>query len=87
MINSRMWANHVARMGRRGEGKRLLGGPRRRWEDNVMMEHEETGWSGIDRIRLVGWFACLLARNRALFHARLCQPSISDAAVSKRFRG
>jgi hypothetical protein len=39
------WAGHVARMGKKGnayrislgkpEGKRLLGRPRRRWEDNI----------------------------------------------------
>jgi hypothetical protein len=52
LIKARMWARHVARMGRRGEGKGPLGGPRRRWEDNVRMDHEETGWSGIDRIHL-----------------------------------
>jgi len=49
VIKSRMrWAGHVARMGdRRGvyrvlvvkpEGKRSLGRPRRRWEDNIKMD-------------------------------------------------
>ena len=50
------WAGHVARMGEgRGvhnvlvgkrEGKRPLGRPRRRWEDNIKMDLEEvgTGW-------------------------------------------
>jgi len=43
------WAGHVARMGeRRGEaikleGKRPLGRPRRRWEDNIKMDLEELG--------------------------------------------
>jgi hypothetical protein len=48
VINVKMrWAGHVARMGeRRGayralvgkpEGRRPLGGPRRRWEDNIKM--------------------------------------------------
>ena len=42
------WAGHIARMGeRRGvyrilvrkpEGKRLLGRPRHRWEDNIKMD-------------------------------------------------
>jgi hypothetical protein len=42
------WAGHVARMGEgrgvysvlvgRPEGKRLLGRPRRRWEDNIKMD-------------------------------------------------
>ena len=56
------WAGHVARMGeRRGvyrvlvgkpEGKRPLGRPRRRWEDNIKMDLEEVGrgcgdWMGV----------------------------------------
>ena len=56
-----IWAWHVARMGEgrgvhrvlRGkpEGKRQLGRPRRRWEDNIKMDLQEvggvvgTGWS------------------------------------------
>jgi hypothetical protein len=48
------WAGHVARMGeRRGayrvlvgkpEGRRPLGKPRRRWEDNIKMVLREVGW-------------------------------------------
>jgi hypothetical protein len=47
------WAGHVARMGEdRGvhrvlvgkpEGKRLLGRPRLRWKDNIMMDLQEVG--------------------------------------------
>ena len=47
------WAGHVARMeeGRsvfkiltgKPTGKRSLGGPRRRWEDNIRMDLEEIG--------------------------------------------
>ena len=47
------WAGHVARMGegrvvhrvlvRKPEGKRPLGRPRRRWEDNINMELLEVG--------------------------------------------
>ena len=47
------WAGHVARMeeGRgvykvlvgKPEGKRPLGRPRRRWEDNIKMDLEESG--------------------------------------------
>ena len=55
MIKSRRlrWAGHVARMkeGRRAfkiltskpTGKRPLGRPRRRWEDNIRMDLEEIG--------------------------------------------
>jgi len=48
------WAGHVAPMGlRRGayrvlvgktEGKRPLGRPRHRWEDNIKMDLQEVGW-------------------------------------------
>jgi hypothetical protein len=30
------------------EGKRPLGRPRRRWEDNIKMEVREIGWGGVD---------------------------------------
>jgi hypothetical protein len=50
------WAEHIARMGEgrvayrilveRPEGRRLLGRPRRRWEDNIKMDLQEVGWGG-----------------------------------------
>ena len=56
------WAKNVARMGeRRGiykflvgkpEGKRPLGRPRRRWEDNIKMDLQEVGCEGMDWIEL-----------------------------------
>ena len=56
------WAGHVACMGeRRGmyrvlvakpEGKRTLGRPRRRWEDNIKMNLQEVGCGGMDWIEL-----------------------------------
>jgi len=56
------WARHVARMGEgRGvyrvsvgkpEGKRPLGRPRRRWEDNIKMGLEEVGCGVIDWMEL-----------------------------------
>jgi hypothetical protein len=31
------------------EGKRPLGRPRRRWEDNIKTDHQEVGWGhGLD---------------------------------------
>jgi hypothetical protein len=35
------------------EGKRLLGRPRRRWEDNIKMDLQEGGWGRGDWLELV----------------------------------
>jgi hypothetical protein len=37
---------------RKLEGKRPLGSPRRRWEDNIKMDLREIGWGGMDWIDL-----------------------------------
>jgi hypothetical protein len=34
------------------EGKKTLGKPRLRWEDNIEMELQEVGCGGMDRIEL-----------------------------------
>jgi hypothetical protein len=34
------------------EGKRPLGRPRRRWEDNIRIDLREIGWGGVDWIDL-----------------------------------
>jgi hypothetical protein len=34
------------------EGKRPLGRPRRRWEDDIRMDLKEIGWGGMDWIDL-----------------------------------
>ena len=54
------WTGHVARMGeKRGlyrvlvgkqEGKKPLGRPRRKWEDNIKMDLQEVGCGGMDCI-------------------------------------
>jgi hypothetical protein len=56
------WAGYVARIGEerkvykvlvgKPEGKRLLGRPRRRWEDWIRMDLKEIGLGGVDWIRL-----------------------------------
>ena len=59
------WAGHVARMGeRRGvykvlvgkpEGRRPLGRPRRRWQNNIKMEIQEADvgvWTGSSWLRI-----------------------------------
>jgi len=37
---------------RKSEGKRLLGRPRRKWENNIRMGLQEVGCEGIDWIEL-----------------------------------
>jgi hypothetical protein len=34
------------------EGKKPLGRPRRRWEDNIRMDLREVGWEGVDWMHL-----------------------------------
>jgi hypothetical protein len=56
------WAGHIAHVGEgRGvyrvlvekpEGKRPLGRPRHRWEDNIEMDLQEVGCGGMDWIEL-----------------------------------
>ena len=64
MMKSRSmrWAGHVARMGEsrcvyrvlvgKSEGKRPLGRPRRRWEDNIKVDLQDVGCGGMDWIDL-----------------------------------
>ena len=72
MIKSRRirWAGRVARIGEMGgayrvlvgkpEGKRPLGRPRHRWEDNIKMDLHEVGCGGMDWIELAqGRDTCL----------------------------
>jgi hypothetical protein len=56
------WEGHVAHMGEKRnacrilvgnpEGKRPIGRPRRRWENNIRMDLREIGWGGMDWIDL-----------------------------------
>jgi hypothetical protein len=36
----------------KAEGKRQLGRPRRRYKDNIKLDLTDTGWEGVDWIRL-----------------------------------
>jgi hypothetical protein len=36
----------------KSEGKRPLGRPRRRWEDNITMDFREIGWGNVDWVHL-----------------------------------
>ena len=59
-IEKNGWAGHVVRIGNRRrvyavsvgkpEGKRPLGRPKRRWEDNINMDLQEVGCGGMDWI-------------------------------------
>jgi hypothetical protein len=63
-----IWTGHVAHLGeRRGvyrllvgkpQGKRPLGRPRRRWEDNIKMDLQEVGFV------FMGWIELVQDRNR-----------------------
>jgi hypothetical protein len=56
------WAGHVARMGEkrgaymilvgRPEGRRPLGRPRHRWDDNIKMDLQEVGRGGMNWIEV-----------------------------------
>jgi hypothetical protein len=58
----RRWAGHVARMGEKRNGYRILMGKpeeyrplgrlRRGWVDNIKMDLREIGWDGMDWIDL-----------------------------------
>jgi hypothetical protein len=47
----------------KAEGKRPLGRPRRRWEDNMKMDLQEVVWKGMDWMNLAqnrGWWRDLV---------------------------
>jgi len=64
VVKSRLmrWAGHVARMGEvrgvhrvlvgKSDGKRPLGRPRRRWENNIKMDLQEVGGDHGDWMKL-----------------------------------
>jgi hypothetical protein len=76
------WAGHVARVGEgrgvyrvlvgRPEGKRPLGRPRRRWEDNIKMDLREIRIEGANWIQLaqdrVQWRAFVSTVTTFEFH-------------------
>jgi hypothetical protein len=45
-------------LGRKPKGKRPLARPRPRWVDNIKMDLEEIGWSGVD------WFGVVQDREK-----------------------
>ncbi|KAJ4450771.1 hypothetical protein ANN_02201 [Periplaneta americana] len=82
------WAGHVARMGEsrnayrvlvgRPEGKRPLGRPRRRWEDNIKMDLREVGYDDRDWINLAQDRDRWRAYVRAAMNLRKVQLEVED---------
>ncbi|KAJ4450696.1 hypothetical protein ANN_02125 [Periplaneta americana] len=81
------WAGHVARMGEsrnayrvlvgRPEGKRPLGRPRRRWEDNIKMDLREVGYDDRD------WLTLAQDRDRWRAYVRAAM-NLRDSGQSPR---
>jgi len=75
------WAEHVAGKGEGTDlytvlvGKRPLGGPRRRWEDNIKMDLQKVGYGGMDWIEL----AQDGGRWRAFVNAVMSNPFLYNA--------
>jgi hypothetical protein len=92
------WVGHVARMGvgrgvyrvsvGRPEGKRPLGRPRRRWEDNIKLDLREIGIDGANWIQLaqdrVQWWAFVTVMNlRVPSESRIFFDKLSDNRLFK----
>ncbi|KAJ4427569.1 hypothetical protein ANN_25217 [Periplaneta americana] len=79
------WAEHVARMGEsrnayrvlvgRPEGKRPLGRPRRRWEDNIKIDLREVGYD--DRV----WINLAQDRDQWRAYVRADRPLSSSETI------
>jgi hypothetical protein len=71
------------------EGKRPLGRPRRRWEDNIKMDLRETGIDGANWIRLaqdrVQWwgFVNTLMNLRVPYESGIFFDKLSDNQLFK----
>jgi hypothetical protein len=56
---------YIESLDRTSEGKRTLGRPRRRWENNIEIDLGKIGWGGTDRIHMAQdrdqWWALLNA--------------------------
>jgi hypothetical protein len=50
------------------EGRRPLGRPRHRWEDNTKMDLREVGWGGMDWINFLSSSGRFSFSGRTLFH-------------------
>ena len=63
------------------KGKRPLGRPRRRWEDNIKMDLQEVGGGCEDWIELAQdrdrWRALVSTARHRTFKTRMCAPALS----------
>ncbi|KAJ4441958.1 hypothetical protein ANN_11822 [Periplaneta americana] len=85
------WAGHVAHMGEsrnsyrvlvgRLEGKRPLGRPRRRWEDNIKMDFREVGYDNRDWVNLAQDRDQWRAYVRAAMNLREVLPLSAEVAT------
>ncbi|KAJ4443821.1 hypothetical protein ANN_05607 [Periplaneta americana] len=90
------WAGHVARMGEsrnayrvlvgRPEGKRPLGRPRRRWEDNIKMDLREVGYDDREWINLAQYRDQWRAYVRAAMNIRVESFVIDQAELDEESR-
>ena len=60
----------------RPEGRRPLGRPKRRWEDNIKMDLQKVGW-GMDWIEV--------AQDSDRWHALVCAIEPSDSTCARNF--
>jgi hypothetical protein len=80
------WAGHVERMGEgrnvyrvlvgTHEGKRLLGRPKRRWEDGIKMNLREIVWGAVEWIQLAQDRDRWRALVNAVMNLRVLAPRI-----------
>jgi hypothetical protein len=78
------WVGHVARTGEgsnvyrvlvgKPEGKRPLGRPRRRWENEIKMDLTEIGWGGVEWIQLAPDRDCWRALVNAAMNLQVLVP-------------
>ncbi|KAJ4451242.1 hypothetical protein ANN_02703 [Periplaneta americana] len=94
------WAGHVARMGEsrnayrvlvgRPEGKRPLGRPRRRWEDNIKMDLRKVGYDDRDWINLAQdrdrWRAYVRAAMNLRNYSHCRSPTLPELEIGQPSR-
>jgi hypothetical protein len=79
------WSGQTARteeerklqgFGRKPEGKRPFGKPRRRWEDGIKMDFRETSWGSVEWIQLAQVRDRWLSLVNTVMNLRVLTPRI-----------